>query len=206
MLEKEKALNSTLLESYQTRQAEYVTIEDKLQYDEFWVRGFSRSGVVSLLLDQITPELNHRANEYLDVLTGGKAWVEFSTKTTLSNGEQREKFSVIVNYDNGAGMYGGISGGEMRRVDIAILLALGDVAASRAHAPVRFRLFDEPFDNLDALGKERVVALLQEKIVPKVGTLLVMSHDEELKAMFDQRIVVEKHNGVSSLRALEVSA
>ncbi len=176
-----------------------VTLRDQLPYASFWVQGFSRSGVISLLLDRCVPELNTRANQYLEILCDGKAHIEFSTQTTLANGEKREKFGVNVSFDHGGGQYGMLSGGELRRVDVAILLALGDLAASRAKASVSIRMLDEPFDSLDACGKEKVVQLLKEKVLPHAQTVLVMSHDDELKSLFDRRIVVTKQGGVSSV-------
>jgi len=169
------------------------------RYVEFWVHGFSNRGVKSLLLSTVTEELNSRANIYLSHLSGGRATVNFQTQTVLASGELREKFRVAVSYAHGAGDYEGISGGEMRRVDIAVLFALGDLAAARSVAPVHLRLLDEPFDNLDNIGKEAVVDLLRSELLPRIGTLLVMSHDEDLKSYFNKRIVVVKEKGVSRI-------
>ena len=45
----------------------------------------------------------------------------------------------------------------------------------------------------------RVVRLFQEKIVPKVGTVLVMTHSEQLASLFEQKVTVVKKNGVSTI-------
>ena len=172
-------------------------LEEELSYAEFWVSGFSNSGVKSFLLDAVVPELNDSLNDCLKYLSNGKACGNFSTQTTLASGETREKFHVDIHYADGAKKYKNLSGGERRRCDIATMFAMADLAMSRSRAPIKMRLLDEVFDNLDADGKEKVMEYLQDKVLPKVGTLLVMSHDDDLKAYFDKRIVVSKVNGIS---------
>jgi len=190
----------TQLQGRFERRHGYLSLfERAIPYQEYWVTGFGNAGVKSLLLDTCVPFLNKRAGEYLEVLVGDGARVEFGTQTRLKDGSLREKFQVAVSYQQGAKSRKGISGGELRRADIPIMLALGDLAASRAMAPVGIRLLDEPFDGLDAEGKERVVDLLNRVVAPRVGTLLVISHDEDLKAMFSRRVRVEKIGGISQI-------
>ena len=178
----------------------YLEILSKsLEYIDFWILGFSNSGVKNFLLDAIVPTINDSLVQYLKLLTDGKATAEFATQVELASGESREKFHLKVKYSDGAKKYKNLSGGERRRVDIAVLFAMASLASSRSRAPVKMRLLDEVFDNLDSDGKEKVMELLRELVLPKVGTLLVMSHDDDLKSMFDNRIVVSKVNGVSCL-------
>lgn len=174
-------------------------IEDNIAKYAYWVSGFSNGGLKSLLLDTVTPLLNEKVKEYIETLSNGVAQIQFSTQSKLASGEIREKFNVEVQYLNGAPEYKGCSGGETARIDIACLFALGDLAASRAKAPVRLRLLDEPFENLDRTGQEQIIHLLKSKIVPSSRTVLVVSHDQTLQALFDQRITVVKENGVSTL-------
>jgi DNA repair exonuclease SbcCD ATPase subunit len=182
------------------RKAELLRdIETRSLSASFWAEGFGNKGVKSLLLDTVTPILNATANEYLEYLTEGTAKVEFSTQTKLKSGELREKFNVAVDFRFGAGAYTGTSGGERKRVDMAVLFALGDLAASRARAPIELRLLDEPSESLDSPGIEKLVRLLKEKITPQAKTLLVMTHLDDLKSLFDQRILVVKENGISRI-------
>jgi len=180
-------------------QKQYDDFQEQVRYLELWQEGFGNRGVKSLILDTITPFLNQRSNEYLRVLTGGNATVEFTTQTELASGEKRDKFAVNVSYKHGFNDYNGISGGEAHRVDVAAMFALGDLSSSRARAAVRLRLLDEPFDNLDSIGKERVFELMRDVLAPKVGTLLVMSHDDSLTSRFENRMTVIKEGGISRI-------
>jgi DNA repair exonuclease SbcCD ATPase subunit len=173
--------------------------EKELKHLAFWVEGYSNRGVKSLLLDTVTPFLNQRANEYLSFLTDGQAKIVFNTQSSLASGEKRDKFSVEVSYAHGSEYYNGTSGGERRRADIAVMLALGDLAAQRANVPVRLRLLDEVFEGVDGPGCEKVVSLLKSMVAPNADTVLVMTHNENLKALFEKKIQVVKKDGVSSI-------
>lgn len=181
-------------------QALQEVLSSELRYLSFWETGFGNNGVKSLLLDTVVPFLTNRASQYLGMLTNDLATIEFQTQTTLGSGETREKFCVNVNYLYGGDSYESVSGGERRRVDLASLFALGDLAASRSLAPIKLRLLDEPFDNLDALGSEQVVQILREIVLPTAGTVLVMTHDDNLKALIENRITVVKKDGISRIQ------
>lgn len=199
LIEKENSDLELGQKEYTRKYSLYSELDKQIKIMDFWIVGFSPRGVRSLLLDECTPLLNERAAEYLNVLTDESAQIEFSTVSTMASGEQKDKFNVEVSYANGTSEYKGCSGGERRRVDIATIFALGDLAASRASSNVDLRLLDEPFESLDSLGNEKVIRLLREKVVPRSKTVLVMSHDEDLKSMFENRITVIKENGISRI-------
>lgn len=171
--------------------------ETQINMLEVWEIGFGNQGVKSLLFDTITPYLSYQANDYLNQLSNGTAGMRFNTQVALQSGATRDKFNVEVLYNCGANSYDNLSGGERRRVDIACLLALGDLGASRSLAPINLRLLDEPFDNLDSVGAESVLGVLQREILPKAGTVLVVTHDDNLKSLIADRITVRKQNGIS---------
>lgn len=166
---------------------------------EVWEEGFSNRGVKSLLFDTVTPFLSFQSSQYLHDLSGGTARMTFNTQKTLASGDLREKFNVEVDYSGGAANYDSISGGERRRVDISALFALGDLGASRSLVPIKLRLLDEPFENLDAVGSEQVASLLLNRIVPTAKTVVVIAHDESLKSLMPNRVMVRKKNGISSI-------
>jgi len=166
---------------------------------DWWVDGFGQQGVKTFLIERAIPFINSRLQEYLAVLSGGKATATFSATSRLADGSERDKLSVNVDYRGGDDEYAGLSGGEMARVDIAMMLALGDLASARSNINFGVRLLDEPFDGLDSIGKELVVQVLRENILPKCGTILVMTHDDSLKQLFPRIVGVDKQDGVSRI-------
>lgn len=173
-------------------------VEKQLSMLEFWTVGFGKGGVRGILLDQATPLLNERAQNYANYLSDDLK-IQFSTQTKIGSGELREKFNIEASSRFGSPEFAGLSGGEAKRVDIPCLLALGDLSASRAIAPIELRLIDELFDDLDSIGCEKVVRLLQKEIVPRARTILVTTHRDDLSQFFDSKITVVKEGGISRI-------
>lgn len=190
---KEAAARISVLERWE------ALIAKQVECGTHWDRGFGNQGLKSLVLSHLFPTLTEKANEYLAILSDGQASVDFSSQTKLGSGDVRDKIECRVQMDQGGGSYNKASGGERQRVDLASMFALGDLAAERTRLRINLRLLDEPFDNLDQSGAERVVRVLQEKVVPNAGTVLVMSHSDYIKALIPQRIEVLKTFGVSRL-------
>jgi DNA repair exonuclease SbcCD ATPase subunit len=170
------------------------------QYEEynFWVNAYGNQGIKSVLLDSVTPFLNERANHYLGKLTGSTMELQFNTQTALKNGEKRDKFSVDVNNENGDDKYKGNSGGEQRRIDVAVNMALQDLVHSRSNKKIDLIVYDEAYESLDATGCEVVVELLQEK-AKHCESVIVITHNSDLEQLFDRTITIEKNNGKSRI-------
>jgi DNA repair exonuclease SbcCD ATPase subunit len=192
------------LDSLQTKEAkqqgELEILDIEFPYTDFWVKGFSKKGIQSFLLDSSIPYLTDRANQYFSILTDGLGTIQFATTKELTSGNLSETLQTIASYqDGGSTNKSCISGGEGTRADISIILALGDLVALRHSSKLDFRLFDEPFEQLDNYGYQRVATLLRELILPEVGTIFVTTHQQELKGLFQNRLTVIKENGCSRI-------
>lgn len=164
---------------------------------EQWVGGFGNSGIKSFLLDSVTPYLNRRINHYLSKLSSDQS-VEFSTQTKLKSGEMREKFALNVVNVSGGELYTANSGGERKRVDLAVNLALQDLISSRGTKKLNVAFYDEVFDALDETGCENVINLLREVSASR-NSIFVISHNRTLTSHFDNSITVQKRGGYSTL-------
>lgn len=198
-----------IIAKYRTEQDAYKneiegfreSIKDKLDEKDclvFWQQAYSNQGIKSYILDDITPFLNRRVNKYLAKLTSGHIEVKFNTQTVLKSGETREKFSIEISNQDGGQEYSANSGGERKRIDLAINLALQDLVASRSSKRINIAIWDEVFDALDETGIEKVIELLQELSEEK-STILVVSHNQHLQSYFTNVITVVKKNGFSTL-------
>lgn len=78
----------------------------------------------------------------------------------------------------GRGTYKSTSGGERRRVDVALLLALGEMQALAQGAPAGTMFFDEVFDCLDDAGVEGVCEVLSE--LARTRCVVVITHHKPL--------------------------
>lgn len=175
---------------------EALTVDVK--HANFLVAMFSNKGLKSYILDAVVPFLNQHVNRYAGVLSGDALQVVFNTQTMLKTGEMREKFSVEVTNAHGADVYRGNSGGEKRKVDVAIALALQALAAARAKSQINVSFWDEPFDALDATAGEYAMELLREE-AKKKDSVFVITHREEFKANFSHVWRAVKTNNTTTV-------
>lgn len=152
---------------------------------------FSDKGIKSHVLDLVTPELNTRVANYLTFLTGGTISVTFSTQTEKASGELIDKFDIKVINNGSDTSYESLSSGEKRRVDIAISLTLQDILMAKSTTNTNILVYDELFESLDAVGAESVVELLKQRL-DTVGTIFVVTHNENLKPLFSETITAIK--------------
>ena len=166
----------------------------------FWVEAFGSQGIKSFVFENALPYITERSNYYSTSITGGTVVIDISptTKYKTKAGFQ-EKLSVSAVNKHGANIYPGNSDGERRRIDICILLALQDLIATRASKVWNTVVFDEIFDALDRTGIEHVIDLFRS-FTDK--SIFIISHSEDIKKYFDTAVIVEKKDGVSSLREL----
>ncbi|GAB4266134.1 MAG: SMC family ATPase [Candidatus Promineifilaceae bacterium] len=151
-----------------------------------------RQGVQALLIEQALPEIEERANEMLDRLTGGEMRVMFETQRQLkSRDDQSETLDIHIIDSAGERPYDNYSGGEQFRVNFAIRLALSQLLAKRAGAKLQTLVIDEGFGSQDPLGRQRLVEAINT-IQDDFARILVITHVAELRDAFPARIEVEK--------------
>jgi len=165
----------------------------------FWITGFGPKGIRSLIFENIMPYLNERANHYSSILTDGTIEINISATSKLKSGDEREKIFVSAVNSDGASVYEGNSGGERKRVDLCILLALQDLILNRSQGSIRLSVYDELLDELDEEGIERVVELLKER--GQNQPVFLISHNAALKGFFEDTMVVVKRNGISKIES-----
>ena len=176
-----------------------VVKTSQLRYQDA-VSMFSNSGIRSMVLDLVTPFLNERANKYSNQLTGGDIEINFSTQKENKDGTLTDKFDVEIINKSGGQDYRANSGGEKKRIDLAISFALQDLLLSKDEMNTNIALYDECFEALDMVGCENVIEVLREK-QKQIGTIFVITHNESLKNLFENIITVEKTDGTSVIKS-----
>ncbi|MEA2008573.1 MAG: SMC family ATPase, partial [Chloroflexota bacterium] len=123
-------------------------------------RAFSKRGVPALLIEQALPQIEARANQVLDRLSGGTMSVRFLTQREYKDKKRDDlKETLDIQIRDQAGMrdYEMYSGGEAFRINFAIRLALSHVLAQRAGARLQTLVIDEGFGSQDAIGRQRLI-------------------------------------------------
>jgi DNA repair exonuclease SbcCD ATPase subunit len=172
-------------------------LQEEKSYYEFWEKAFDRSGLRSLILDSVKDILDEKANEYSDILTGGNVKIEFNTlKYIPSKKEYKDEFNITATNDTGSEVYRGNSGGEKRKIDICVLLALKYLAQVQSNNAVNILLLDEIFESVDKEGQGRVIKLLKH-ISKEVESIFVVTHIDSLASNFDNEMLIIKEKEFS---------
>ena len=198
-----------VLDDLKTRKDEYTAQREaqaKLvgQYKQL-ERAFGKDGVPALLIEQALPQIESKANELLDRLSGGTMSVRFATQTAFKDkkrDDMKETLDIMISDSAGSRDYELYSGGEAFRVNFAIRLALSEVLAQRAGARLQTLVIDEGFGSQDALGRQRLIEAIK-MVEPDFAKILVITHIDELKDAFPTRIEVEKGERGSTIRVLQ---
>jgi len=157
-------------------------------------RAFGKDGVPALLIEQVLPQIEAKANETLERLSDGMMSVRFVTQARFKDKnreDMKETLEIQISDSAGVRDYELYSGGEAFRVNFAIRLALSEVLAQRAGARLQTLVIDEGFGSQDALGRQRLVEAIN-LVRADFAKILVITHIDELKDAFPTRIEVEK--------------
>jgi exonuclease SbcC len=187
-----------VLERLRTRQKDLEkTREDKTRRTarlKTLERAFSKDGVPALLIEQALPEIETQANDLLDRLSGGSMSVSFVTQREYKDknrDDKKETLDILISDGAGQRDYEMFSGGEAFRINFAIRLALSRVLAQRAGARLQTLVIDEGFGSQDAQGRQRLIEAIN-LVKHDFAKILVITHLDELKDAFPNRIEVEK--------------
>lgn len=161
-----------------------------------------REGVQALLIERALPEIEDDANELLDRLSGGQMQVIFDTQRKLKTSDRlAETLDIRIVDSAGERPYENYSGGEQFRVNFAIRLALSKILTRRAGARLQTLVIDEGFGSQDPAGRQRLVEAINI-VQDDFERVLVITHIDELRDAFPNRIEVEKGPQGSTIQVI----
>jgi exonuclease SbcC len=164
-------------------------------------KAFGRQGVQALIIDAALPEIEATANDLLGRMTNNRMHIALKTQRENQRGQVRETLDIEIGDEWGTRAYEMYSGGEAFRINLALRIALSKLLARRAGAPLPTLVIDEGFGTQDAAARERLIEALNV-ISQDFHMLLVVTHIEELKDLFDTRIEVTKTGDGSVARVV----
>ena len=195
-----------VLSTQRTRKARFESEREELMkriaQHKTLERAFGKDGVPALLIEQALPQLEDKANEILDRLSEGQMSIEFVTQEAYKDDKRKDlKETLEIKIKDGAGTrdYEMYSGGEAFRVNFAVRLALSEVLAQRKGSRLQTLVIDEGFGSQDARGRQRLIEAIN-LVKNDFAKILVITHLDELKDAFPNRIEVEKTERGSTVR------
>jgi len=148
----------------------------------------SEEGVKSYIVKKMLSVLNSQLNFYLKTLNA-PCTCEFN-----------ELFEETIYNSNGKECsYFNFSGGERKRIDIAILFMFQDILKLQTGVSFNISMYDELFDSaLDESGVFNVMDILKDRVEKTQETIYIISHNKTASSMtFTNTILLEKKNGTT---------
>jgi DNA repair exonuclease SbcCD ATPase subunit len=169
------------------------TLEARLPYYDYWIKGFGDKGIRSLIIDGMMPALNTRVNYWLQFLIDNQIKLTFDQnfdETICSNPPDGDPF-----------VYNGLSGGEHMRIDLAISQAFAYLMMLSTGTCPSIVALDEVATNIDRVGIETIWATICE--LSRDRQVIVITHDPDLLNLLESgsdTLTIEKRNGFSTLK------
>jgi len=197
-IQEEKEKQKKIVIKLEELSKEIEDVKSDLVYYEFWINAFGDAGIKSFIFDLVCSSLTEKANYYVGILTNSQVSIRFDTQTKLKSGEFREKFDVSVITAGEVVRYAAYSGGEKRKISLAVDMALSEIMSDYYGSSFNVVLFDEQTNYMDRQGRLAFMNLLKE--IGKKKRVFVVDHDAEFKAMFDDVKKIVKKDGISKLQ------
>lgn len=144
----------------------------------------------SHIFKSLLVQLNHKSNKYLQDFFDVSASISF---TNVSEDEEISKIITSVIIDGNERSLGLLSGGQFRRVQIAVDFALSEIVSERRGNPMNIRILDEAFKDLSVNSMTKIIAILEK--MP--GSTVVIEHNELIKQVVHNTFNVKLVNGIS---------
>ena len=189
-------------EEQQRKRAEFKKVDQERWLYQQLMGAFGKKGLQGMIIENAIPEIAEEANGLLLRMTDNGMQVHFeTTRPAKQGGHEIETLDIRITDGAGTRPYELFSGGEAFRVNFAIRIALSRLLARRAGAKLQTLILDEGFGTQDGKGREKLVEVI-DSIKDDFEKIIVITHVEELKDSFAQRIEVTKDATGSKIHLL----
>jgi DNA repair exonuclease SbcCD ATPase subunit len=153
----------------------------------------SPRGVKAVVVDYLVPNLEEKINGVLCQMSDFRIRLDTQKATADDEGVKEGLFITVINDIGEELPFSSYSGGEKVKITVAIAEALASLMPQ-----VGFRLMDENIVSLDSESTEGFIDVLT-KLQQKFPQLIVISHLQEVKDMFEKQLKIIKVNGISKI-------
>ena len=160
---------------------------------ELLKEALSPRGIKAVVIDYLVPQLEERINAVLAQMSDFRIRLDTQKATVDEEGVKEGLFITVLNDRKEELPFASYSGGEKVKITIAISEALASLMNQ-----IGFRIMDENIVSLDRESTEGFVAVLT-KLQEKFSQLMVISHLQEVKDLFEKQVMITKVNGVSKI-------
>ena len=167
-----------------------VLARSKQGIAQAWVDTLNPKGVRAQLAMSALAAIETEANRWLQVLSNGTMTIAFPATKTTGKGVEKQEIQTTIMMDGEARDLLTFSGGERRRVNLAVDLGLASVFAQGGALALSLLVLDEEvFSGLDEQGKASAAQALHEA---GVADVVVIDHDPRLSGVLPRTVRVTK--------------
>lgn len=172
--------------SIKTLEQSKFKLEKEIEILKFWEIAYSEQGLIKFIIRNILQYFNDRCNFFLSYLSDNHFTIKFND--TLEENISRGPTTVF---------YSALSGGEKRKIDIAVLLALQSLLILSDKDKSNLIFLDEVADGLDDKSIYGLYSLLNE--LKKDRLIFVITHNSYLKSLLDEskKIYLVNEHGIT---------
>ena len=162
-----------------TAETDSETYARSVAHIEEAVRVLGPNGLRAASVEEAVAHLDASVRSWLDRLgLRGEYRVVIASSRPRKSGGVTQAIDIRVDGHAGVSDIAGLSGGERRRVDLAVTAALAELAEAAVGWKGATMLYDEPFDALDVEGREAAARMLRE--LARDRLVLLVTHDDHL--------------------------
>jgi len=166
---------------------------------------FGKSGVQTILLENIIADLQSTSNVILKNICNEPLSIVFETQRVRADGVKKiETLDLKIMKDGFCQDFRSLSGGEKFRIALSLRIGLSELSSRYGGSSLEFIMMDEVNSPLDRFGVETLFVSVIKSLEEKYK-IMVITHDESLKEKFDNVIDVTKVNGESSINITSFS-
>jgi energy-coupling factor transporter ATP-binding protein EcfA2 len=190
-IQAEVAMEQETLSGWKLKRSAILLLLDTLGYK-------TGKGVKIPLYTALQSRMNDLLDEYCSSLSNNRYSVQVWLTDKTSKGEVVERYRLVTFGERGEIPQKRISGGQLRRMNIAFILTLRTLFAEVCGVTCNFLGIDEAFDGLDQMGKEAIAALLP-KLCQSIDSVWAISQEPQLQRLFSRRLVCLNAGGVETI-------
>lgn len=171
-------------------QNKITDLEKDVPYYEFWLNAFGKNGIKAFVVDQIIPVLNKQISYWMGLLYDNNILVEFDKYLNVAIENKASDYSLSF--------FGG-SGGEKRRMDLAVMLAFRQIMKLASGKDPNIVFFDEAVEHLDENGINSFYETIKD--LSQSCHVYIITHNPYLLELLKEEkfITFEKEKGITKL-------
>jgi len=171
---------------------ELVQVMEEIENLTLLKDAFGNKGLVSIIVDQLLPQLEDKINAVLSKLSDFRITLSTQRKGAGDDVVLEGLFIDILTPNGETMDFSLLSGGEKIKVSSAISSGLASIQK------FDFKIYDETVQALDAETVDAFVEVLLQ-LQDEVKQTIMISHIQNIKDLFEEKVTVQKLNGVSNI-------